>query len=88
MSAPDTNTDRQTAQHKAPLAGIALAALVAVGLILFLIAGQFTDPATPEGTTDGVTATDLQEGDVAVPDTAPSRELAPGDPDTNVTTDP
>lgn len=85
MSAPDTNTERQTEQHRAPLAGIGLAALVAVGLILFLIAGQFSGAG---GAGDGVTPAGSQADDVPLPDAVPTQDVTPGESSRSVTPDP
>lgn len=83
MSPNDTNLDRQTAQHKVPLAGIVIAGLFAVGLILYLVASLATTPAD-DGEAGDPGAAALNEGDVTVPDAAPTTEIAPDAADTTV----
>ncbi len=48
MSAPDTNMSEQTRKHRAPLAGMALVALFAAGLLLMLLFRLAANGNTPE----------------------------------------
>lgn len=88
MTAPDTNLEKQATQHRVPLAGILLAAVVAIGLILFFIAGLATEAADPDAAATDIGAETVGQGAVDVPEAVPSEELAPGDPGTALDVNP
>lgn len=48
MSAPDTNVDKQTRRHKAPLVGMVLAIIV-VGVLVFAFLGRSADDNVEPG---------------------------------------
>lgn len=79
MSPPDTNLETQKRRHRVPLIGMGLVVVLAVGLILFWIAGLF-DPATESDASDGSTPAGASELDPNLP----AQSVAPGDPDTEI----
>ncbi|MGJ8545007.1 MAG: hypothetical protein ACSHWZ_06155 [Sulfitobacter sp.] len=70
MSAPDTNIDRQTRNHKTPLLGIGLA--MAFGVLMVVLLGFYVFGHGGEGTADAVTNTD-QASEPAAVQTAPAQ---------------
>ena len=84
MSAPDTNTKKQTKRHWGPLLGILLVVCFGVGIILYWVGEEVaTAPEDESPATESPTATETQDGDVNVPASAPVEEAEPIDPPAN-----
>ena len=84
MSAPDTNTKKQTKRHWAPLLGFLLVVCFGVGIILYWVGEEVaTAPEDESPATESPSVTEAQDGDVNVPDSAPVEEVEPIDPPAN-----
>lgn len=89
MSSPDTNITKQKRRHRGPLIGMAIVAVLAIGLILFWIGEVFVTAPGPDAepaveTSEGVTPTELESGTVEVDPSANVEEVAPGDTEVEV----
>lgn len=84
MTPPDTNLNKQKRRHRGPLIGMGLVAVFGVGLILYWIAELIVGAPGPEEIEDQPAPAEIREGDVEVPDDAPSETVEPGDPDVEV----
>ncbi|MBJ2149802.1 hypothetical protein [Paracoccus sp. IB05] len=95
MSAPQTNLEKQTRRHWAPLLGIALAALFGVGIIVYWLGEEVSDadPQPPAGLDAGtvnepatstipaeVVEPDAQSGTTNSPASEPTTRESPPDP--------
>lgn len=78
MSAPDTPPKKQARRHWPLLAGVFLAALFGVGLILFWVMEVVvTAPEPGENGAAEPGPAQIESGDVDVPPEAPVREVEP-----------
>lgn len=81
MSPPDVNLDKQKRRHWAPLAGMALAAIFGIGIILYWVMEEFATAPTPEEvdepvrSIENIDSDDIDSGDVDLPPTAPVEEI-------------
>lgn len=84
MTPPDADLKRQRRRHRWPLLGLALVVLIGVGVILFWIGEEVVTAPAPEiieeddgGLGEATELEELQEGDVEVPQAAPTFEASP-----------
>ncbi|WP_417601438.1 hypothetical protein [Pararhodobacter oceanensis] len=83
MTPPDTNLQTQQRRHRGPLIGMAVVAIFAIGLTLYWLGESMVTP-TEDGAETEITPAEIREGDVDVPEGAPTRSVAPEDPEVRV----
>lgn len=84
MTPPDADLEKQKRRHRGPLVGIAIVAAFGVGLIvLWVIEVVLTAPDSVD-TSEDISPADIREGDVEVPEFAPTETVEPGDPEVEV----
>lgn len=84
MSPPDTNLKKQKRRHRGPLIGIGVVSVLGVALILYWIVELFVTAPTVDEHGKSTTPAEYREGDVEVPDDAPTQTMAPDDPEVEV----
>lgn len=84
MTPPDTKLSKQKRRHAGPLVGLALVAIIAVGVILYWISDEVVT-APDQEQSESVSPEDIREGDVDVPETLPTLEVEPDESDIDVT---
>lgn len=86
MSQPDTNLKKQKRWHRGPLFGMALAVVlavvVAVGIMFYRSSEEGSRGSETVNEESG--ATDIREGEIDLPDDAPTKTVEPADPDVEV----
>tara|TARA_R110002020_G_scaffold26514_35_gene86079 strand:+ start:1392 stop:1673 length:282 start_codon:yes stop_codon:yes gene_type:complete len=77
MTAPDTNTDRQKKRHWPPLLGMALVVVFGVGIIIYWVGYEVTDPADYRIENDAVETRTTVPGNEQINPAAEAREVEP-----------
>lgn len=88
MTPPDTDMQKDKRRHRGPvIVVILLIAVVLLGFVVWM-GGVFETapgPDDPESAQQDETSSEqFREGDVEVPESAPTETVEPGDPDTDV----
>lgn len=86
MSPPDTNLKKQKREHRGPLIWMALAVVIAIAVAVAIMLYWTPDEGAPSAETseEDSRATGIREGNIDLPEGAPTETVEPADPDVEV----